>query len=114
MILIFLSCNKSQDKNSIIGTWHYSKDLFLKEQKNLSSPKADLSDIFETITMIFNSENFTSYLDNQITKGQWKIKNDSLFMFLDKHGWNKYYYKHIDNNLIIYDRDFIIALEKEK
>ena len=112
-IFIFLSCSQKTDKNSLVGTWHYSKKIFLEEEKLLQSPKADLSDIFETIKMVFNDENFTSYLDDQITKGQWKIQNDSLYMFLENHGWNKYNYKHLNDKLVIYDRDFIIALERK-
>ena len=77
------------------------------------SPKFDLSDIFKKIIMVFENTDFTSYLDDQITRGQWKIENDSLYMFLDKHGWNTYFYKHIDNTLIIHDRDFIITLERK-
>ena len=84
----------------------------MEEQKKLESPKADLSDIFETIRMVFDSTDFISYLDNQVTKGKWKIENDSLYMFLDTHGWNKYSYKLNNNNFIIYDRDFIIALKR--
>ena len=113
IILLFLSCNKEIDENTLVGRWHYSKELFLKEQEASSSTNVDLSDIFKTITMVFDSSEFTSYLDNQITKGQWKIQNDSLYMFLNEHGWNRYYYKYIDNNLIIYDRNFIIALERQ-
>ena len=113
IILLFLSCNKEIDEDTLIGRWHYSKELFLKEQEASSSRKVDLSDIFKTITMVFDSLEFTSYLDSQITKGQWKIQNDSLYMFLNEHGWNRYYYKCINNNLIIYDRDFIIALERQ-
>ena len=113
IILIFFSCNRKENEDTIIGEWHYSKDLFLKEQKMFESPKVDLSDIFKKIIMVFESANFTSYLDDQITKGQWKIENDSLYMFLDKHGWNTYFYKHIDNTLIIHDRDFIITLERK-
>ena len=114
IFLIFLSCSSKESKENIIGRWDYSKDLFLKEQENSKSPKVDLSDIFKTITMVFENTNFTSYLDDQITKGQWKIENDSLYMFLDKHGWNSYFYKHVRNTLIIHDRDFIIALERKK
>ncbi len=111
--LLFLSCDKKEDIDTIIGEWRYSKNLFLEEQQISKSPKVDLSDIFKTITMVFETTDFISYLDDQITKGQWKIENDSLYMFLDKHGWNSYFYKHIDNTLIIYDRDFIIALKRE-
>ena len=114
IFLIFLSCSRKESNENIIGRWDYSKDLFLKEQENSKSPKVDLSDIFKTITMVFENTNFTSYLDDQITKGQWKIENDSLYMFLDKHGWNSYFYKHAHNTLIIHDRDFIIALERKK
>ena len=113
IILMFFSCNRKQNEDTIIGEWHYSKDLFLKEQKMFESPKFDLSDIFKKIIMIFENTDFTSYLDDQITRGQWKIENDSLYMFLDKHGWNTYFYKHIDNTLIIHDRDFIITLERK-
>tara|TARA_Y100001960_G_C14060360_1_gene534047 strand:+ start:190 stop:561 length:372 start_codon:yes stop_codon:yes gene_type:complete len=113
IILIFFSCNRKENEDTIIGEWHYSKDLFLKEQKMFESPKFDLSDIFKKIIMIFENTDFTSYLDDQITRGQWKIENDSLYMFLDKHGWNTYFYKHIDNTLIIHDRDFIITLERK-
>jgi len=114
IILFFLSCSKDSNNNPLIGKWNYSKRLFMEEQEALESPKADLSDIFKTIQMVFNDSEFTSYLDDQITKGQWKIENDSLCMFLDDHGWKKYAYKNINGNLIIYDRDFIIALEKSK
>jgi len=113
IILIFFSCNRKENEDTIIGEWHYSKDLFLKEQKMFESPKFDLSDIFKKIIMVFENTDFTSYLDDQITRGQWKIENDSLYMFLDKHGWNTYFYKHIDNTLIIHDRDFIITLERK-
>ncbi len=113
IILIFFSCNSKENEDTIIGEWHYSKDLFLKEQKMFESPKFDLSDIFKKIIMVFENTDFTSYLDDQITRGQWKIENDSLYMFLDKHGWNTYFYKHIDNTLIIHDRDFIITLERK-
>ena len=111
---MFLSCNKKTDKDTILGKWHYSKEVFLEEQKESLSPKVDLSDIFQRITMVFENTDFISYLDDQVTKGQWKIQNDSLYMFLNEHGWNKYYYKYIDNKLIIHDRDFIIALERDK
>ena len=49
IILIFLSCSDKIDKNNPIGTWNYSKELFLKEQEILQSPKSDLSDIFEIL-----------------------------------------------------------------
>ena len=114
IVIFFLSCSKESSDTSFIGTWDYSKSLFLEEQELLQSPKADLSDMFKTIQMVFNDTEFTSYLDNQITKGQWKIENDSLYMFLDNHGWKKYAYKKFNNNLLIYDRDFIIALQKKE
>ena len=63
--------------------------------------------------MIFSDSEFISYLDNQVTQGKWKIENDSLLMFLETHGWNKYIYKHINDTLIIYDRYFIITLERK-
>ena len=113
IIFMCLSCNKTTSKNPLIGTWHYSKELFLEEQKLLQDFKIDLSDKYKTIKMIFNNREFISYLDNQVTKGQWKIQNDSLYMFLESHGWNRYDYKCLNDNLIIYDRDFIIALERK-
>lgn len=114
IILIFLSCSNNINKNTLVGTWNYNRPLFLKEQENIKSPTADLSQIFQTIKMIFTNTEFTSYLDDQVTIGKWKIENDSLHMFLDNHGWNKYAYKLTDNDLVIYDREYIIALKREK
>ena len=114
IILIFLSCSNNINKNTLVGTWNYNRSLFLKEQENIKSPIADLSQIFQTIKMIFTNTEFTSYLDDQVTIGKWKIENDSLHMFLDNHGWNKYAYKLTDNDLVIYDREYIIALKREK
>jgi len=114
IILIFSSCSNNINENTLVGTWNYSESLFLKEQEIIKSPRADLSQIFQTIKMIFSNTDFTSYLDNQVTIGKWKIENDSLYMFLDNHGWNKYAYKLTDNDLVIYDREYIIALKREK
>ena len=83
IIFIFLSCSKENNDTFLFGTWYYSKELFLEEEKLLQSPKADLSDIFKTIKMVFNDDIFISYLDDQVTKGRWKIQNDSLYMFLE-------------------------------
>ena len=114
LLTIFFSCSSKSSNNSMIGTWNYDNELFLEEQKKFKSPKANLSEAFDVITMIFNDNRFISYLDKQITRGKWKIENDSLFMFLDKHGWNSYSYKLSSDTLVIYDRDYIIALKKEK
>ncbi|MBI45722.1 MAG: hypothetical protein CMG66_06140 [Candidatus Marinimicrobia bacterium] len=114
LVLLFFSCSNKFSDKSIVGTWNYDNKLFLEEQKQFSSPKANLSEAFDVIKMVFTDNEFTSYLDKQVTIGKWKIEKDSLSMFLDNHGWKNYFYKLSNNNLIIYDRDFIIALKKEK
>ena len=114
MLIILFSCSNKSSNNSIVGTWNYDNELFLQEKKKFKSPKANLSEAFDVIKMVFNDNEFTSYLDKQITRGKWKIENDSLFMFLDSHGWNSYSYKLSNNSLVIYDRDFIITFKKEK
>ena len=96
IIILVFSCSQTGNINSLVGTWHYSKKLFLEEQKKLKDPKFDLSYKYKTIKMIFSDSEFISYLDNQVTQGKWKIENDSLHMFLETHGWNKYIYKHIN------------------
>ena len=124
--MFVLSCSKVEEigdektsveekiTHSLEGIWYYNKALFLKEQELFQSPKADLSDVFKTIKMVFDDTEFTSYLDNQITKGQWKIEDSLLHMFLKDRGWMSYRYKHSENQLVIYDREFIIALKKRE
>ena len=125
-IMFVLSCTKVEgvadekasveEKNthSLEGTWYYSRELFNQEQAVITEPKADLSYNFK-IKMTFNNEgDFTSFLDNQITKGKWKIEDDLLHMFLKDRGWLSYSYKHSGNQLVIYDREYIIALERRE
>tara|TARA_Y100000758_G_scaffold183857_1_gene130866 strand:+ start:274 stop:642 length:369 start_codon:yes stop_codon:yes gene_type:complete len=110
LCLLLIGCNDSTI-SSITGTWHYNQNLYQKEVQAIDQPRFDLSESYEIIKMIFNKNgSFTSYLDKQTTKGKWEIKDSLLYMTPNKKKTGIYEFKYLDNELIIYDRDFVIAL----
>ena len=110
LCLLFISCNNSIPSD-ITGTWYYNQNLYQKEIQAIDEPRYDLSESYKIIKMIFNKNgSFTSYLDKQITKGKWEIKDSLLYMTPNKNKTGIYEFKYLNNELIIYDRDFVIAL----
>ena len=101
-------------QNSIYGSWKFNRELFQKEQNKIKENQFNLSDIDPNIKMIFYKNNyFKSYYDNQVTKGKWKIENDLLFMDTNEMGkWKSFKFTIRTNELVIFDRNYIIALTK--
>ena len=110
LCLLFISCNNSIPSD-IAGTWYYNQNLYQKEIQAIDEPRYDLSESYKIIKMILNKNgSFTSYLDKQITKGKWEIIDSLLYMSPNKKKTGIYEFKYLNNELIIYDRDFVIAL----
>ena len=101
-------------QHPIYGSWKFNRELFQKEQNKIKENQFNLSDIDPNIKMIFYKNNqFKSYYDNQVTKGKWKIENDLLFMDTNEMGkWKSFKFTLRANELVIFDRNYIIALTK--
>ena len=125
LCLFVLNCdnNKQNVNNSIdiktvqhpiYGSWKFNRELFQKEQNKIKENQFNLSDIDPNIKMIFYKNNqFKSYYDNQVTKGKWKIENDLLFMDTNEMcKWKSFKFTIRTNELVIFDRNYIIALTK--
>ena len=125
LCLFILNCenNKQNVNNSIdiktiqhpiYGSWKFNRELFQREQNKIKENQFNLSDIDPNIKMIFYKNNqFKSYYDNQVTKGKWKIENDLLFMDTNEMGkWKSFKFTLRANELVIFDRNYIIALTK--
>jgi len=117
---IFNCENKKENNNSIIdkhpicGSWKFNRELFQKEQNKIKEHQFNLSDIDPNIKMIFYKNNkFKSYYDNQVTNGIWKIENNLLYMDTNEVGkWKSFKFILRTNELVIFDRNYIIALTK--
>ena len=102
------------DKHPICGSWKFNRELFQKEQNKIKEHQFNLSDIDPNIKMIFYKNNkFKSYYDNQVTNGIWKIENNLLYMDTNEVGkWKSFKFILRTNELVIFDRNYIIALTK--
>ena len=97
----------------IYGHWIYNQDLFYNEMKRLDEPKIDMSLYFNKVEMIFyNDGSFISYLDDQVTRGEWEIDDEHLSLKPDNQAMISYDYTINDSALYIYDRDYILAFSK--
>tara|TARA_Y100000590_G_scaffold171817_1_gene196508 strand:- start:90 stop:599 length:510 start_codon:yes stop_codon:yes gene_type:complete len=97
----------------IYGHWIYNQDLFYNEMKRLDEPKIDMSLYFNKVEMIFyNDGSFISYLDEQVTRGEWEIDDEHLSLKPDNQAMISYDYTINDSALYIYDRDYILAFSK--
>ena len=126
--LLFSNCENSSNDNLvknnsldnlnkkeflISGHWEYSKELFLREANKSNEPMIDLSEV-STIQMKINSDKtYISYFGKQVKNGKWKINNNVLLMKRDdSSSWLEYKYTLNKNELIIFDRNYIIALKR--
>ena len=97
----------------IQGHWVYNQDLFYNEMKRLDEPKIDMSLYFNKVEMTFyNDGSFISYLDEQVTRGEWEIDDGHLSLKPDNQAMISYDYTINHSALYIYDRDYILAFSK--
>jgi len=103
----------SLEYNFIYGHWIYNQDLFYNEMKRLDEPKIDMSLYFNKVEMTFyNDGSFISYLDEQVTRGEWEIDDGHLSLKPDNQAMISYDYTINHSALYIYDRDYILAFSK--
>ena len=65
----------------------------------------------DRIRMFFdNSGSYISYFGTQKTNGKWKIEDSFLYMKPYGLEWKPYKYEYKNNELLIYENEFLIAL----
>ena len=115
----------------LLGHWIFDSDLFNIKAAVLEEPRGDLSQAFEKIEMKFIEDmTFISFLNEELTYGEWKIKNDSLFMRTILYSdttilgsWLPYKFeldtfnndsKDNFSSLTIYDGEWILTFKKRE
>ena len=86
------------------------------KSKKIDRPMGNLSQAFGEIKLVFKDDStFKAYFDNQINTGNWKIKNDSIYMtqYNNETIWNSFKYKLVNNELYIYSDPWLMALKKQ-
>ena len=100
LLCLFLIGCSNNITSSIEGTWYFSSELYQREIKTINEPQIDLSENYKIIKMVFEENgNFTSYLDKQITKGKWEVKDSLLHMIPYEKKRGIYEFKYVDNEL---------------
>ena len=98
-------------KNDISGDWIHSDFLHKKTVDMLKETKANLNSAEYRIRMFFdNNGSYISYFGPQETKGKWKIEDGFLYMKPYGLEWKPYKYEYKDDELLIYENEFLIAL----
>ena len=111
---LLISCGDLSD--NIVGIWIHNDALHRKEVTILNKPMGNLSGVkaFGQIKLIFNNDyTYKSYFDNAIYDGIWEMKDNLIYMKQGDEPWNPYDYKLNKNELIIYDREWLMAFIKE-
>ncbi len=112
--------------NDLLGLWEHNDKLHNEISLEVDAPKGNLAgaNAFGEIKMFFDENTYTSYFDNLVYTGIWKIEGNLLHMKRDRDlrdnidpknstfEWVGYEYRLNNNELVIFSGQWLMTFIK--